>query len=137
MCGTFTQIAGMAFGLYFTDQIISPVMLGRSEFSDVIMFLIKGAVQFGIYRWFQCTSTGSYNKNAFKNMSFMEIILGGLVGGVTLFFAGQIVNEYRARDAMSIFWRYGLEAVILNFVFGATKSMITGAMPPSGSVSGS
>jgi hypothetical protein len=38
---------------------------------------------------------------------------------------------------MSIFWRYGLEAVILNFVFGATKSMITGAMPPSGSVSGS
>jgi hypothetical protein len=132
------QIAGMAAGLYFTDMIIQPIQFGRSEFGDVAMFLIKGAVQFYIYKWFQCDSSGSYNKNPLSNMSFMEIVLGGLVGGVTLFFAGQLVNERRSNDFGGVMVRYGLEAIILNFVFGAAKNMMrqaagsaaSGYLPP-------
>ncbi len=125
MCGTFTQIAGMAFGLYFTDMLITPIVRGRSEMADIMMFLVKGAVQYWIYRWFQCTSTGSYSRNAMAGVSFMQLLVGGLIGGVTLFFAGQLVNERSATDFGSILLRYGLEAVILNFVYGATKNMIT------------
>lgn len=124
MCGTFMQIGGMAFGLYFTDMLIKPVQFGNSEFKDVFMFLIKGAIEFWIYKWFQCKPDGSYNRHALSGMSFMNIIMGGLIGGVTLFFAGQLVGERTAGDFGQILIKYGIEAVILNFVYGATGNMI-------------
>ena len=137
MCGTIMQIAGMSAGLYFTDMLIKPARFGRSEFGDVAMFLVKGAVQFWIYKWFQCSPSGSYNKNPLAGMSFMEIILGGLIGGVTLFFAGQLVNERRTNDLGSMLVKYGLESIILNFVYGATKNIITGmAVQSIGGMSG-
>lgn len=139
MCGTFTQIAGMAFGLYFTDMVITPVVRGRGELGDIMMFLVKGAVQYWVYKWFQCTSTGTYSRHVMANVSFMQLLVGGLIGGVTLFFAGQLVNERTAGDFTSILVKYGLEAVILNFVYGATKNMITtaSAAAAGGSSSGS
>lgn len=130
MCGTVMQIGGMAFGLYLVDMMISPLTFGRSEFADVFMFLLKGAVEYWIYKWFQCKPDGSYSRNALAGLSFMNILMGGLVGGVTLFFAGQLVNEGRANDFGSILVKYGIEAVILNFVYGATGNMIAGMGTP-------
>lgn len=124
MCGTIMQIGGMAFGLYFTDMLITPVRFGNSEFQDIAMFLVKGAIEFWIYKWFQCKADGSYNRHALKGMSFMEIIMGGLIGGVTLYFTGQMVGERGARDFAQILVKYGIEAVILNFVYGATGNLV-------------
>ena len=135
MCGIFMQIAGMSFGLYFTDMLIKPVRIGRSEFSDIAMFLVKGAVQFFIWKWFQCTSTGGYSKNPLQGMSFMEIIVAGVIGGVTLYFSGQLVKERTADGFGEILLKYGIEAVILNFVYGASKNMITSAAASAGGTS--
>ena len=133
MCGTFMQIAGMSFGLYFTDMIMRPIRFGRGEFAEFSMFVVKGAVQFAIWKWFQCTPTGGYGRNPLQNMSFMEIVLAGVIGGVTLFFSGQLVNERTAKDFGSILVKYGIEAVLLNFVYGATKNVITSAASNYGS----
>lgn len=131
MCGTILQIGGMAVALYFTDMLITPVIRTRSEISDIFMFLIKGAVEFGVYRYFKCKPDGTFARHPFRGLSFMEIILGGLIGGVTLFFTGQMVGEKKADDFIQVLLRYGVEAVVLNFVYGATNRVITDMVPPA------
>lgn len=137
MCGTFMQIAGMAFGLYFTDQLITPIVLGRSEFMDATVWILKGAIGFWIYKWFQCTSSGTFARHALGSTSFMELLIMGVIGGFTLGIAGRMVNERMANDFGSILFRYGIEAVILNFVYGATKNIAINAATGYGSSSSS
>jgi len=123
MCGTFTQIAGMALGLYGVDLLIKPAF-GGSEGMDIFLFLIKGALEYYIYRWFQCDSTGNYSRHGFQGLGFTQIFLGGVVGGITLMLAGNLVGERNATDFLNAMVKYSIEAVILNFVYGATGTMI-------------
>lgn len=131
------QIAGMAFGLYFTDQLIRPMIFGvpGREGMEMLIWLFKGVVGYWIYKWFQCTSSGTFARHALGSTSFMELLLMGLIGGATLFVAGNLVNERMANDFGSILFRYGIEAVILNFVYGATKNVATNAVSGYGSSS--
>ncbi len=124
MCGTFTQIAGMALGLYGVDLLIKPVFAG-SEAMAMFLFVLKGITQYYIYRWFQCDSSGGYARHGFQNMSLTQIFLGGIVGGVTLMLAGNLVGERNADDFLNVMVKYSIEAVILNFVYGATGNMIS------------
>ena len=123
MCGTFTQIAGMALGLYGVDLLIRPIM-GGSEAMDMFLFVIKGVVQYYIYRWFQCDASGSYSRHGLQNLSMTQIFLGGILGGVTLMLAGQLVGERNIDDFLNAMVKYSIEAVILNFVYGATGTWI-------------
>ena len=123
MCGTFTQIAGMALGLYGIDLLIKPAFAG-SEAMGMFLFVIKGVVQYYIYRWFQCDSAGHYTHHGFQGMSMTQIFLGGILGGITLMLAGSLVGERNIDDFLNAMVKYGIEAVILNFVYGATGTWI-------------
>lgn len=133
MCGTFTQIAGMALGLYGVDLLIKPVVMGRGEGMAMFMFLIKGMVEFYVYRWFKCDSSGKFARHALQNLSLLQIFLGGVIGGVTLMFAGNLVGEKDTKDFLNVMVKYSIEAVILNFVYGATDNMLTHAASNYGS----
>ena len=124
----------MAFSLYGLDLLIKPVF-ASSEGMAIFLFLIKGAGAYFVYRWFQCDSAGNYKRHALQNVTFWQLFTAGVVGGVTLMIAGNLVGEKNASDFMQILIRYGIEAVILNFVYGATGNMIASHSSSSGSSS--
>lgn len=118
MCGTIMQILGEGASLMLVDSFISP-FLGGGALVDTLLFLVKGMVTFYVYKWFQCSS-GGVIRHPLSGTSFWMALIGGLVGMFTLMLTGMIINIHRG----DIFIKYGLEAIILNMVYGFTSNTI-------------
>ena len=125
MCGTFMQILGQGATLYLLDQFIFPAF-GGSAMMDLMLFFVKGIATFYIYKWFQCGTSGVF-RHPLQGISFWHALLGGLIGTFTLFITGNLLNEHVASGALDILFKYGIEAVVLNMVYGMSANMITDA----------
>lgn len=112
MCGTIMQILGEGAALLLVDGFISP-FLGGGALVDTLLFLIKGMATYYVYKWFQCSS-GGIIRHPMANVGFWGALVGGLVGMFTLMLTGMVINVNRG----DIFLKYGIEAIILNMVYG-------------------
>lgn len=115
------QILGEGITLYMLDAFIRPIF-GGGFFVDTFLFLVKGFITFYVYKWFQC-STGGVIRNPLQGTSFWTALLGGIVGMFTLMVTGMLLNTRRQRGLEELLM-YGIEAVILNLVYGMTSNMI-------------
>lgn len=122
MCGTLMQILGQAASLYALDLLVKPAF-GGGIVVDMFLFLIKGVSTFYVYKWFQCSSTGII-RNPLSGVSFWMAFLGGIVGMFTLMVTGSLVNERAGEGAIEELITYGIEAVVLNVVYGISSNML-------------
>jgi hypothetical protein len=125
MCGTFMQIIGQSAALYMVDMFIYPAF-GGSATVDLALFLIKGMITFYVYKWFQCGTSGVF-RHPLQGISFWHALLGGIIGTFTLFITGSLVNERFTDGAINVLFKYGVEAIVLNVVYGMTANMISDA----------
>ena len=63
-------------------------------------------------------------RNPLEGTSFWTALLGGVVGMFTLMLAGMLLNETRGRGDIEELITYGIEAVILNLVYGMSSNII-------------
>lgn len=122
MCGTFMQILGQGASLYLLDLFIRPAF-GGGVIVDMFLFLIKGIVTFYVYKWFQCSTTGII-RNPLHGTTFWMALIGGFVGMLTLMITGMLVNEQRSTGPVDELIKYGIEAVVLNLVYGISSNMV-------------
>lgn len=122
MCGTFMQILGQGASLYALDLLVRPAF-GGGIVVDMFLFLIKGISTFYVYKWFQCSTTGII-RNPLSGVSFWMALLGGILGMFTLMLTGMLLNERTGEGAVEELITYGIEAVILNLVYGFSANMI-------------
>jgi hypothetical protein len=123
MCGTIMQILGQGAALYLLDLLVKPAF-GGGAMVDTFLFLVKGFATFYIYKWFQCSSTGVI-RNPLHGVTFWQALLGGIVGMFTLMLAGMLLNENSfGRGGIEELVVYGIEAVILNLVYGLSADML-------------
>lgn len=122
MCGTFMQILGEGATLYLLDLLVRPA-LGGGILVDMFLFLVKGFSTFYVYKWFQCSTSGVI-RHPLHGTSFWSALLGGIVGMFTLMLTGMLLNERRGEGTIEELVTYGIEAVILNLVYGMTANMV-------------
>lgn len=123
MCGTLMQILGQGAALYMLDMFIRPA-LGGGILVDTFLFLAKGFVTFYVYKWFQCSSNGVM-RHPLSGVTFWGALLGGIVGMFTLMLTGMLLNERRyGRGGIEELVVYGIEAVVLNLVYGFSANML-------------
>lgn len=122
MCGTLMQILGQGTALYVLDLFVRPVF-GGGVFVDMFLFLIKGILTFYIYKWFQCSTTGII-RHPLQGTTFWMALIGGIVGMFTLMITGMLVNEQVREGGFNMLIKYGIEAVVLNIVYGVGHNMI-------------
>lgn len=122
MCGTLMQILGEGAALYLLDLLVRPAF-GGGVMVDTFLFLIKGFTTFYVYKWFQCSNSGVI-RNPLHGTSFWTALLGGVVGMFTLMLTGMMINERRGEGAIEELVTYGIEAVVLNLVYGFSSNMI-------------
>jgi len=116
------QILGQAASLYMLDLLVRPAF-GGGFVVDMFLFLVKGFVTFYVYKWFQCSTTGII-RNPLHGVTFWMALIGGFVGMITLLITGMLVNEQRSTGAIDELVKYGIEAVVLNLVYGFSSNMI-------------
>lgn len=122
MCGTFMQILGQGAALYVLDLVVRPAF-GGGFLVDSFLFLVKGFSTFWIYKWFQCGESGLIRR-PMQGVSFWMALLGGVVGMFTLMITGSLLGETPGEGAVNELVTYGIEAVILNIVYGFSSEMI-------------
>ena len=122
MCGTLMQIVGQGAALYILDLLVRPAF-GGGLMVDMFLFLVKGFATFWIYKWFQCSTNGII-RNPLHGTSFWMALIGGIVGMFTLMLTGMVLNEQREEGGIEILMKYGIEAVILNIVYGMGHNII-------------
>lgn len=124
MCGTFTQLLGQAVAIGVIDSVLTPSFYASSMgvWIDVIL---KGIATFWVYKYAQCTSgTRSPNTQPFQNYNAMQILVGGLIGALTLYAVGQVVGENAfGKDK---FVTYLVDAIAVHLVYGVSHSIIMG-----------
>ena len=124
MCGSLMQILGQGAALYILDLLVMPIF-GGGLIVDMFLFLVKGIMTFYVYKWFQCSTTGVI-RNPLHGVSFWMALIGGFVGMITLLITGRLVNEIRSRGPVDVLIKYGIEAIVLNLVYGFSSNMIAG-----------
>lgn len=123
MCGTLMQILGQGAALYVLDMLVKPA-LGGGVLVDTFLFLAKGFITFYIYKWFQC-STNGVMRHPLHGVTFWGALLGGIVGMFTLMLTGMVLNENSfGRGGVEELVIYGIEAVVLNLVYGFSANML-------------
>jgi uncharacterized membrane protein YvlD (DUF360 family) len=122
MCGTLMQILGEAAALFALDALVKPAF-GGGVLVDTLLFLVKGFTTFYIYKWFQC-STNGVMRHPLEGTSFWHALLGGVIGMFTLMLTGMLLNEQRGGGGIEELVTYGIEAVVLNLVYGVTANMV-------------
>lgn len=123
MCGTIMQILGEGVALMLIDRVIQPVF-GGGFMIDMFLYLIKGFTTYYIYKWFQCSESGVI-RHPLAGVSFWTALLGGVVGMFTLAITGSVLNENTyGESGFEELIIYGIEAVILNIVYGVTSTMV-------------
>lgn len=122
MCGTLMQILGEGAALYMLDLFVRPAF-GGGIMVDTFLFLIKGITTFYVYKWFQCSTSGVIRR-PLHGTSFWTALLGGVVGMFTLMLTGMLINERRGEGAIEEMVTYGIEAVVLNLVYGFSSEII-------------
>jgi uncharacterized membrane protein YvlD (DUF360 family) len=116
------QILGEGAALFVLDTFLRPA-LGGGILVDTFLFLVKGLSTFYVYKWFQC-STNGIMRHPLQGTSFWTALLGGIVGMFTLMLTGMLINEQRRRGGLGELITYGIEAIILNLVYGFSSNMI-------------
>ena len=116
------QILGQGAALYMLDLLVRPAF-GGGLVVDMFLFLVKGFITFYVYKWFQCSTTGII-RNPLSGVSFWMAFIGGLLGMFTLMVTGALLNERTGEGAVEELVTYGIEAVILNVVYGISANMV-------------
>lgn len=122
MCGTFTQLLGQALAIGVIDNVFSPGYQ-TSDFGLIIDVILKGIATFWIYKWGQCTNgTRSPNTSPFANYNAMAILVGGLIGAITLFAVSMVMkgNDF-GQDRFII---YFVDAIAVHLVYGISGSIV-------------
>lgn len=122
MCGTFTQLFAQALAIGVIDNVFTP-NYQTSEFGMIIDVVLKGIATFWLYKWGQCTNgVRSPNTSPFANYNAMAILVGGLIGAVTLFAVGQIMGDNPfGKDRFII---YFVDAIAVHLVYGVSGSIV-------------
>lgn len=116
------QILGQGAALYILDMLVKPAF-GGGLVVDMFLFLVKGFATFYLYKWFACSTSGII-RNPLAGTSFWMALLGGIIGMFTLMVVGMLVNERAFRGAGGELVVYGIEAVVLNVVYGLSADLV-------------
>ncbi len=122
MCGTLTSILGQAAALMVVETVISPAF-GVSAMRFWLDYIIKGIATFWIYKYTQCSGTSGTTSRPLSGLNATTIIVGGLLGAVTLTITMMFLPVNRMMGGMD-FLEYIIQAVILNFAYGMGANVI-------------
>lgn len=120
MCGTFTSILGQALAIGVIDMAITP-NLGMSTFRILFDFVAKGVATFYVYRY-SCKKSTNSSSRPFDNLSLMTVLVGGIIGAGVMALSSLFLpnNMFGGMN----FLEYIVEAVILNFVYGMSATVV-------------